>query len=330
MSRASRRMMKKQRRVAAEKGQGKAPGVTAAEREELRQLLESEQYAAYINRLAEAVQAGHYDGEILYQGAYSYFMLGDYLRAANMVNDVLTLVPGHIAARILLARICLLDDRTDDGLAIIDFVLEHYGRQISEEQREDFKDLLDYYADAEGEHILKDFPHVAAFLQEAGLLEEAGVEDSESMPTDVADDAAAGESTAADAAEADAFEDHGEADAVVDAAAEPTETKEAEHPADQSVAEAEIQRIMDQPVSLMEKVRLLNVFAAAHFAAGAAEYSAARMELAQACRLDATSQETLRNLAVLAKCEGRQEEAMTLASKLQQSDFLLLAFLMRA
>lgn len=320
MSRASRRMMKKQRRVAAEKGQGKTPGVTAAEREELRQLLESEQYAAYINRLAEAVQAGHYDGEILYQGAYSYFMLGDYLRAANMVNDVLTLVPGHIAARILLARICLLDDRTDDGLAIIDFVLEHYGRQISEEQREDFKDLLDYYADAEGEHILKDFPHVAAFLQEAGLLEEAGVEDSESMPTDVADDAA----------EADAFEDHGEADAVVDAAAEPTETKEAEHPADQSVAEAEIQRIMDQPVSLMEKVRLLNVFAAAHFAAGAAEYSAARMELVQACRLDATSQETLRNLAVLAKCEGRQEEAMTLASKLQQSDFLLLAFLMRA
>ena len=69
-------------------------------REELRALFAEEKYSDVINKLAELVQVGDHDAEMLYDGAYSYFMLGDYSRAAGMVQNVLTFEPGHIAARI--------------------------------------------------------------------------------------------------------------------------------------------------------------------------------------------------------------------------------------
>ena len=374
MSRARRKMMKNRRRAAAveEKKKEKVLDATAEEQQELQQLFENEQYADYINRLAEVIQEGHYDARIIYQGAYSYFMLGDYMRAANMINDVLTLMPDHVAARILLSRICLLDDRTDDGLAIIDFVLEHYQHRLSEEQRSDFKDLLDYYADTEAEHILTDFPHLAAFLQEAGMLPEKddaeetekplkavpGAEETE-KPLEAVPGAEETEKPleAVPGAEEtekplEAVPGAKETEKPLEAVSEAEETEkpaekipedkmmgenlsaetasaETGHSASAPDAGEEIRRIMNQPISLSDKVRLLNAFAAAHFAAGAAEYEAARSELEQACRLDSASQETLRNMAVLSKCEGKQDEAMTLASKLQQRDFLLLAYLLK-
>ena len=95
----------------------------------------------------------------------------------------------------------------------------------------------------------------------------------------------------------------------------------------QADAAAEIAQVMAQQISLADKVHLLNAFAAAHFMAGAAEYAAAREELEQALQLDIASAETLRNLAVLAKCQGEAEKAWAFAAKLPTSDFLLMAFL---
>lgn len=317
MSKASRRMMKQRNRQASAKAkevQKNAQQLTEMEAKDLQHLFETEQYADYINRLAEIVQEGHYDEDALYRGAYSYFMLGDYLRAANMVNDVLTVSPMHLEARILLARICLLDDRTDDGLAIFDFILEHFKEQLTEAQTDDLKDVLDYYANTETENIRKNFPHVVRFLQAAGLMPEiaaAEVQDAPQAETAAIECAPVPETV--EAVEAEAEEPSLDSATASESAAPD--------------AAAEIAQVMAQQISLADKVRLLNAFAAAHFMAGAAEYAAAREELEQALQLDTASAETLRNLAVLAKCQGEAEKAWAFAAKLPTSDFLLMAFL---
>lgn len=317
MSKASRRMMKQRNRQASAKAkevQKNAQQLTEMEAKDLQHLFETEQYADYINRLAEIVQEGHYDEDALYRGAYSYFMLGDYLRAANMVNDVLTVSPMHLEARILLARICLLDDRTDDGLAIFDFILEHFKEQLTEAQTDDLKDVLDYYANTETENIRKNFPHVVRFLQAAGLMPEiaaAEVQDAPQAETAAIECAPVPETV--EAVEAEAEEPSLDSAAASESAAPD--------------AAAEIAQVMAQQISLADKVRLLNAFAAAHFMAGAAEYAAAREELEQALQLDTASAETLRNLAVLAKCQEEAEKAWAFAAKLPTSDFLLMAFL---
>lgn len=317
MSKASRRMMKQRNRQAAAKAadvRKNTQGLTEAETKELQHLFETEQYADYINRLAEIVQNGHYDENALYHGAYSYFMLGDYLRAADMVNDVLTVSPMHLEARILLARICLLDDRTDDGLAIFDFILEHFKEQLTEEQTDDLKDVLDYYANTEAENIRKNFPYVVRFLQASGLMQESAAAEAQDAPQEeTAAIECAPAHEAAEAAEPEEISPEPAA-AVAEESAAPD-------------AAAEIAQVMAQQISLADKVHLLNAFAAAHFMAGAAEYAAAREELEQALQLDTASAETLRNLAVLAKCQGEAEKAWAFAAKLPTSDFLLMAFL---
>lgn len=313
MSKASRRMMKQRNRQAsakAEEVQKNAQQLTEMEAKDLQHLFETEQYADYINRLAEIVQEGHYDEDALYHGAYSYFMLGDYLRAANMVNDVLTVSPMHLEARILLARICLLDDRTDDGLAIFDFILEHFKEQMTEAQTDDLKDVLDYYANTETENIRENFPHVTHFLQKVGLMPETAAADA---PQEA--EAASACVPVPEAAEVTEAEEPSELAASAAAAAPAPD------------AAAEIAQVMAQQISLADKVRLLNAFAAAHFMAGAAEYAAAQAELEQALQLDTASAETLRNLAVLAKCQGETDKAWNFAAKLPTSDFLLMAFL---
>lgn len=83
----------------------------------------------------------------------------------------------------------------------------------------------------------------------------------------------------------------------------------------------------NKKLPLRKKVRLLNVFAGAHFAAG--EHEAATVLLSAALDIDAADPETLRNLAVLAKCMGESDKALAIVAKLPQTDFLLLDYLRR-
>ena len=113
---------------------------------QMQQQVEAEQYAEALESLAGLIKDKCYDAELMYQGAYCYFMTGDYTRAAQWVDNTLQYAPQHIAARILLARICILEDRTEAGLAVFDFILENYLSALTQEQKEEISDVLEYYA----------------------------------------------------------------------------------------------------------------------------------------------------------------------------------------
>lgn len=305
MGKASRRMNKRRQQQAAQAGQQASQEL----RKVLDALYEKGEYADVINTLAEIVQAKQQTAEDLYKGAYSYFMIGDYTRAAGLVTTVLDAAPDHVAARILLARICILEDHIDDGLAIFDFIFEHYENNLTEEQREDSEDILDYYGRAEGDRLAKDFPHVAKFL---GI---EGVEAPAAAPAPAAVPAPAVQAALV-------------ASEPVPAPAPAAASAQTAAPADTSVAEGERDSVFaNKKLPLRKKVRLLNVFAGAHFAAG--EHEAATVLLSAALDIDAADPETLRNLAVLAKCMGESDKALAIVAKLPQTDFLLLDYLRR-
>lgn len=291
MGKAARKMNKRKDRKEKNNLQEKMNGL----KEKMDRQLQAEEYNEALSTLAEMVQTDAIEPELMYQGAYCYFMCGDYTRAAEWVNNTLQYAPQHIAARILLARICILEDRTDEGLAIFDFVLEHNLAGLREEQRGEIEEILEYYARNEKEHLCTDFPYIAAFMK---LTTEVPV--AEAGPVGVVpiengwqDEAAAAEEDAA------------------------VETAEP----------AEVQQILSQPVSLAEKTKLLNAFAGGHFCSG--DLSGAASFLGAALKLDANNDETLRNLAVLAHTAGKPEDALAYAAKMGQTDFVLLAMLQK-
>lgn len=283
-------------------------------------------YADVINMLAKIVESGQQTPEDLYRGAFSYFMVGDYARAAGMVSTVLSLAPENVDARILLARLCLLEDRAEDALAIFDFLFEHVASGFTAEQRDQLEDLLAYYLENEREQICRDFPHIAAHYHlRAAEGPETGAADK--VATAVAEPAPAAAPEEVPSAPADPVRSPclvpGKtlAAAPEEAAPAGAETSEAAV----EVAAEERERVLSGSLSVAEKLRLLNAFAAGHFAAG--EYAAAELLLSAAITLDTADAATLRNFAVLMKCSGDEERAVAFAAKLPQADFLLLAFL---
>lgn len=344
MGKASRRLAKKQH----QQHQLQAKQEIEALRQQMRSCYEQQDYAGTINTLAAIVQAGAHDADDLYLGAYSYFMMGDYERTAKMVTTVLDLAPGHLEARLLLARLCIFQNRIDDGLAIYDFVLESYANALTEEQSEDIEDILDYYGRQDREHIAEDFPHVAAFL---GLTEEepaaqpvqaaaaAGPASQEPVPQPPAQPVQSQAAVPARPARQEQAEEPFAVAPATQAPAAPAmqspaapaqatvpQPQQAASVAAQAPADAvvgtKIDNVLGQAISLREKLRVLNAYAGGLFVAD--DLAGAEQCLRACLTIDEQDAPTLRNLAVLLHAAGQQDKAFAVAAQLPCTDFLLL------
>lgn len=161
MGKAARRMKKKEE-------QAKAAGVrqeNARWEEKLKKQMAAGQYAEAIETLAELVKGNDIKPEFMYDAAYAYFMVGDYERAGQWINNTLTYEPGNIPVRILLARLLILQEREDDGLAIFDFVLDKGLASLTEEQKDEIEEIVEFYGRSEREKVQRNYPHIAAFLK---------------------------------------------------------------------------------------------------------------------------------------------------------------------
>ena len=117
---------------------------------EITELLAKEKYVEVIEELAKMIQAKCYDADTMYAGAFIYIMLGDYQRASAWVNNTLTYDAKNIDARVLLARLCFLENRVTDGLAICNFIMQYYSNNLNDEQQHDLEDLVSMYIDDDG------------------------------------------------------------------------------------------------------------------------------------------------------------------------------------
>ena len=298
--------------------------------EKIKQQMAAADYGGALETLAASISAEVYDAGCMYEGACAYFMLGDYTRAAQWVQNTLQYAPDHAAARLLLARICILEDRVEDGLAIFEFVLTHEAAQLTQQQREDMEDILAYYGKSEASLVRK-YPHVAAFLHVEAEEDAETVDEAPSAEAALA--AEAGETAVLTAIETEnvpAAQPAVEAGSAAQPAAEEMpeaseRTKAAPEAADTAAAEHQLTDILASQAGVAQKVHMLNAFAGGFFVARA--YGLAQRYLSEALQLDTASAETLRNLAVLAHVQGDDDRALKFASALPETDFLLLASL---
>ena len=288
-NRAERARKKRARRE--EKRQMKGT-MTMAEKkiitaEQIHAYVKKEKYAEAINAFADALAQGEPPKECYADVARAYFELGDYKRAADWVSNALSVDPGNVDMRILLARICQRERRTDDALKLYENILAVHAATLTATQRAEIEQRAGLDARLAQDKTRMAYPHLAALL---GL---AAAPAAPPVP------ASSGTAPIA-----------------------PVSVPAA--PAAQSFGSAKAQaaQILVQSIRPAEKMAALNAFAGAAYVKD--DYAGARELLTAALELDPGCDVTLRNMALLLHEIGEREKALQVAAKMGQTDFMLL------
>ena len=288
-NRAERARRKRARRE--EKRQMKGT-MTMAEKkiitaEQIHACVKKEKYAEAINAFADALAQGEPPKECYADVARAYFELGDYKRAADWVSNALSVDPGNVDVRILLARICQRERRTDDAMKLYENILAVHAAALTDAQRVEIEQRAGLDARLARDKTRTAYPHLAALL---GLA-----------PAPAAA-AAPAESSAAPI--------------------EPAPIPAASTAQSSGSAKAQAAQILAQSIRPAEKTAALNAFAGAAYVQD--NYAGARELLTTALELDPGCDVTLRNMALLLHEMGEQEKALQVAAKMGQTDFMLL------
>ena len=291
-NRAERTRKKRARRE--EKRQMKGT-MTMAEKknitaEQIHAYVKKEKYAEAINAFADVLAQGEPPKECYADVARAYFELGDYKRAADWVSNALSVDPGNVDVRILLARICQRERRTDDALKLYENILAAHTAALTAAQRAEIEQRAGLDARLAQDKTRTAYPHLAALL---GLAPAPAASTVPSVP------ASSGTAPIA-----------------------PVSVPAA--PAAQSFGSAKAQaaQILAQSIRPAEKMAALNAFAGAAYVKD--DYAGARELLTAALELDPGCDVTLRNMALLLHEMGEREKALQVAAKMGQTDFMLL------
>ena len=291
-NRAERTRKKRARRE--EKRQMKGT-MTMAEKknitaEQIHAYVKKEKYAEAINTFADVLAQGEPPKECYADVARAYFELGDYKRAADWVSNALSVDPGNVDVRILLARICQRERRTDDALKLYENILAAHTAALTAAQRAEIEQRAGLDARLAQDKTRTAYPHLAALL---GLAPAPAAPTVPPVPAS---------STAAPIA--------------------PVSVPAAPAAQSSGSAKAQAAQILAQSIRPAEKMAALNAFAGAAYVKD--DYAGARELLTAALELDPGCDVTLRNMALLLHEMGEREKALQVAAKMGQTDFMLL------
>ena len=291
-NRAERARKKRARRE--EKRQMKGT-MTMAEKkiitaEQIHAYVKKEKYAEAINAFADALAQGEPPKECYADVARAYFELGDYKRAADWVSNALSVDPGNADVRILLARICQRERRTDDALKLYENILAVHAAALTAAQRAEIEQRAGLDARLAQDKTRTAYPHLAALL---------GLSPAPAAPTVPAAPASSGTAPIA-----------------------PVSVPAAPAAQSSGSAKAQAAQILAQSIRPAEKMAALNAFAGAAYVKD--DYAGARELLTAALELDPGCDVTLRNMALLLHEMGEREKALQVAAKMGQTDFMLL------
>ena len=291
-NRAERTRKKRARRE--EKRQMKGT-MTMAEKkiitaEQIHAYVKKEKYAEAINTFADVLAQGEPPKECYADVARAYFELGDYKRAADWVSNALSVDPGNVDVRILLARICQRERRTDDALKLYENILAAHTAALTAAQRAEIEQRAGLDARLAQDKTRTAYPHLAALL---GLAPAPAASTVPSVP------ASSGTAPIA-----------------------PVSVPAAPAAQSSDSAKAQAAQILAQSIRPAEKMAALNAFAGAAYVKD--DYAGARELLTAALELDPGCDVTLRNMALLLHEMGEREKALQVAAKMGQTDFMLL------
>lgn len=358
------------------KRNNQAKQVLTGLKHDMQQFMEVEDYTAAMDVMAEMAVNKQMDGEIMYWGAQCYFFTGDFERAEKWVNNALNNGYNSVGVKMLLATLCMSEERNEYAFKLCEAVLTEGIEGMSKQEQEIFDNFMDNISYGYDE-LVAEYPKISAYLQkkQADIEADSPVNKLKQIlkGKEVEEDAEVQDVVKTEPEEAPS-EDKAQAALArlrqllsknkeqtveevnkVQAPAEATITREVIAPVavqDKEEIIPEIQRVEEnQPVvkesdnvqqneaekvdvsdtlakivakeiSLVEKVRLINVFAGVCYQQG--DYQSAFDLLSAALELDGQDAATLKNIAYTCLSAGEQEQAMSFAAKLPVVDFALL------
>ena len=165
-NRAERARRKRARRE--EKRQMKGT-MTMAEKkiitaEQIHAYVKKEKYAEAINAFADALAQGEPPKECYGDVAHAYFEMGDYKRAADWISNALSINADDVDVRILLARICQRERRTDDAMKLYENILAVHAAALTDAQRVEIEQRAGLDARLARDKTRTAYPHLAALL----------------------------------------------------------------------------------------------------------------------------------------------------------------------
>jgi len=297
MGKASKRMKRKQEK----KQQRDIKSQNNAVEIQFIQEYQEGRYDMALESLAKLIEGNDIKPELLYYGACCYYGLMDYERAAQWVSNTLNYAPGHIAARILLAKVCIAQYHYDDAMAILDLVMSCAG--ISAEERAEVELLVRRSFRGAEQKIREQYPHLASLLENDAIGEDKIKKHSDVL------------STLQNLKErVKKIEKEDERIEPVAKAKSITECKE--------TVDVKIKEILAKDISIREKMHLFNMFASASYMQN--DYMTARTFLKAALEQDVNDEESLRNMAITIAAMGDKDKAEEIVAKMPRIDFLLL------
>lgn len=357
------------------KRNNQAKQVLAGLKHDMQQFMETEDYAAAMDVMAEMATNKQMDGEIMYWGAQCYFFTGDFERAEKWVNNALNNGYNSVGVKMLLATLCMSEERNEYAFKLCEAVLTEGIEGMSKQEQEIFDNFMDNISYGYDE-LVAEYPKVSAYLQKKQadieadspvnklkqILKGKEVEEVKSHQTEVQEEVKTEpeEAPSEDKAQAalarlrqllsknkeQGVEENNEVQKPVETTiiSEAVQEKDEITPEIQQVEENhsiveesdnvqqnEVQKvdvsdtlakIATKDISLVEKVRLINVFAGVCYQQG--DYQSAFDLLSAALELDGQDAATLKNIAYTCLSAGEQEQAMSFAAKLPVVDFALL------
>lgn len=296
-------------------------------KKKMEQQVAEDKFVEAMDTMAEIANNKEMDTDIMYMGAYCYMMTSDNERAAKWVNTILNHEPDNVKARILLGRLCIIEDREEEGLAIYEFILNKLAYKLTDENKADLEELLDYYRYSEAKMIVDNYPCIAKFLK---LVDDVPVsnEEVQEVKEEKIDDSAkrAREAVARLRAllQKQKNEEIESSKEIVEEEADSAEETVCDNELTESSINVEniTNQIMSQSISLHEKIKMFNAFAAGCYSDG--DYQSSFDLLSAALMLDSDDPFVLRNIAYVCIAAGENQQAMEYASKLPMIDFALL------
>ena len=357
------------------KRNNQAKQVLTGLKHDMQQFMEAEDYTAAMDVMAEMAANKQMDGEIMYWGAQCYFFTGDFERAEKWVNNALNNGYNSRGLKMLLATLCMSEERNEDAFKLCEVVLTEGIDGMSKQEQEIFDNFMDNISYGYDE-LVAEYPKISEYLQKKQadtevnspvnklkeILKGKKIEEAKPQQVDVQEEVKTEpeETPSEDKAQAalarlrqllsknkeQGVEENNEVKKPVESTiiSEAVQEKEEITPEIQQVEEPQpiveesdnvqqneaekvdvsdtLAKIVAKDISLVEKVRLINVFAGVCYKQG--DYQSAFDLLSAALELDGQDVATLKNIAYTCLSAGEQEQAMSFAAKLPVVDFALL------
>ena len=158
------KMKKKINKNRANKRNAQAEQAFTGLKRDMQQLMAEENYVDAIDVMAEMATNRHMDGEVMYWGAQCYFMTGDFERAEKWVNNALNNGYNSAGLKLLLATLCMAEDRDEEGFKLCDVALAEGMGEMSLQEKEILDNFMDNISYGYDELVAK-HPAIQEYLQ---------------------------------------------------------------------------------------------------------------------------------------------------------------------